>query len=269
MTVRVLDQGRWRDFRPGDLAPDDRGLTLGDGVFETFRANANGLRRSAAHADRLGAACAALDLPRPDWAMVEAEAVRQSAREARIIRVTITRGTGPRGLGPVPDAIGLVMLTGAPWSRSPDSLSLHVARLRRSPESLTARHKTLSYADNAAARREAVSAGADMALLLTSAGAVSGADCANVFAVKGGVLRTPSIACAIRPGVTRDAVIALARNRGMTVEEGEYTPDDFFAADAVFVTNSAMGVVPISRCGKRSFDRLEDDLDALRQAEAG
>ncbi|MEE2565785.1 aminotransferase class IV [Hyphobacterium marinum] len=269
MTVRVLDRGRWRDFRPGDLPPDDRGLALGDGVFETFRASAGGIRRSDAHADRLAAACEALDLPMPDWSDIVSESRRLAAAGSHIMRVTLTRGSGPRGLAPIPDASGLVMLTGSPWSPSRKSLVLHLSSLRRSPDSLSARHKTISYADNAAARREADAAGAGMALLLTSSGAVSGADCANVFALRGGVLRTPSTACAIRPGVTREVVLGLAREAGLAVEEGDYAPDDFLDADALFVTNAAMGIVAVSQCGSRHFDTGQAGLAALQQAEAG
>jgi len=269
MTVRVLDRGRWREFRPGDLSPDDRGLALGDGVFETYRATAEGIRRSAAHADRLTAACKALDLPMPDWADIVSESRRLAAEGPHIVRVTITRGPGPRGLAPIPGASGLVMLAGSEWSPPRESLVLHLSSLRRSPDSLSARHKTISYVDNAAARREADAAGADMALLLTSSGAVSGADCANVFALRGGVLRTPSTACAIRPGVTREVVLGLAREADLSVEEGDYVPDDFLEADAVFVTNAAMGIVAVSQCGSRHFDTGYAGLAALQLAEAG
>lgn len=267
--VRVLEGGSWRDHAPGDVRPDDRGLLLGDGVFETFRAGPEGVRRSAAHRDRLAAACQALDLEMPDWGVAEAEACRLAAAAPAMLRLTVTRGSGPRGLAPPPEERNRVMLSAAPWSAPPPSLSLHLSAIRRAPESLAARHKTLSYGDNAAARRDAVRQGADMALLLTSGGAVSGADCANVFAIQAGTLLTPSLACAIRDGVTRAAVLALADREGIAVREGACPPDRFLDADALFVTNTALGVVAVRRCGEYEFDLENPLLTGLRAGEAG
>ena len=241
--MRTWDGKGWRDFRPGDIAQDDRGFLLGDGVFETMRVSGQRIRLTDAHRNRFEAACAALDLVCPArWADVETAA---AGLADGTLRLTLTRGPGPRGIGPVAEPQPKLFLADFPVSAAPNAVSLKTASIRRSPDSLACRHKTLSYADNAAARREAAAAGADMALLLTTDGHVSGADCANLFWIDGEALCTPSTDCAIRPGVMREAVIRAAGDSGRAVREDAFSPAALMSAGAVFVTNAAMGVVPV------------------------
>ena len=250
--MRSWDGQGWREFRPSDIAPDDRGFLLGDGVFETMRVSGGRIRYSAAHRDRFEAACAALDFACPaGWGDVEGAAA--GLTEDSLLRLTLTRGPGPRGIAPVAEPSPRLFLADYPVSPAPTSVSLRVSSIRRSPQSHTCRHKTLSYADNTAARREAVSAGADMALLLTTDGQVSGADCANLFWIDGGALCTPSIDCAIRPGVMREAVIRAADDADLGVREEAFSPAALASAGAVFVTNAAMGLVPVRSVDGRAI----------------
>ncbi|WP_417494908.1 aminotransferase class IV, partial [Maricaulis sp.] len=133
------------------------------------------------------------------------------------------------------------LITAAPLPEAPASLSLATVSQRRSPSSIAARHKTLSYIDNAMARREAVRAGAGMALLLDTDGHLSGTDCANLFWMRDGRLFTPALECAVLPGTVRGAIMAEA-----AVEQGRFTPDELAQADCVFVTNALMGAVAVT-----------------------
>tara|TARA_R110002072_G_scaffold90929_8_gene203222 strand:- start:366 stop:1175 length:810 start_codon:yes stop_codon:yes gene_type:complete len=268
MIVRLLRSAQWHDAAPGDVSVEDRGLLLGDGVFETFVVTDGDIRHGAQHAARLKAACAALEIAFPDWTRVAEEAARLALPGRHVGRLTVTRGPGPRGLAPIANAVATIWLSLSPAAQPPRALALAVSRYKRSPSSLSAQHKTLSYADNAAARREAVAAGADMALMLTTGGHVSGGDCANIFAVSGSRLWTPSAECAIRCGVMRERVLALAGAQGLSVEEGRFALGDFEQADALFVTNSALGLVPVSRLGARAFSADHAIVGALRLAEA-
>lgn len=265
--MRTWDDQGWRAFVPGDVAPDDRGFLLGDGVFETMKVTDGRIRYSAAHRDRFETACAALDLVCPaGWGQVETAAAELP--DGSILRLTLTRGPGPRGIGPVMEPKPRLFLADFPASPVPESVSLRTVSIRRSPSSLASRYKTLSYADNAAARREAVASGADMALLLTTEGHVSGADCANLFWIEGDVLCTPSGECAIRPGVMREAVMAKARDTGLTVRESVFPPAALSSAGAVFVTNAAMGVVPVRAIDGRTVPASHPAMLTLQAAEA-
>lgn len=263
--MRTWDSGRWRAFEPGDLSPEDRGFLLGDGVFETMRVAGGRIRHAAAHRDRFEAACAALDLDcLADWAGIEAEV--KGFADGATLRLTLTRGPGPRGIGPIAEARPAAFLADFPPAEIPASLRLATSTLRRVPGSLACRYKTLSYADNAAARREAARAGADMALILTTDGHVSGGDCANLFWLSHDRLFTPGRDCAIREGVMREAVLGAASGMGLDIQEGVFAPGALDAAGAVFVTNAAMGVVPIHGIDARAIKTGHPVMSALRDA---
>ncbi|MEN0653585.1 MULTISPECIES: aminotransferase class IV [Hyphobacterium] len=263
--MRSWDGPGWREFEAGDIAPDDRGFLLGDGVFETMRVAGGQIRYSAAHRARFEAAGAALDLVSPaPWPAVEAEAA--GLPDGATLRLTLTRGPGPRGVSPFPDNHARLFLADFPPATGPTSVTLQISAIRRSPASLACRHKTLSYADNAAARREAVAAGADMALLLTAEGHVSGADCANVFWMSGDTVFTPSADCAIRPGVMREAVLKEAARSGLEVREGRFEAGVLARAGAIFVTNAATGLVPVQALDGRAVKTGHPAMLALREA---
>jgi 4-amino-4-deoxychorismate lyase len=82
--------------------------------------------------------------------------------------------------------------------------------------------------------------------MLTAAGHVAEGIVSNVFFVKDGCLFTPSLAAGILPGITRAFVMEFATGCGITVREGLYEPDELFAADEVFVTNSIQELVPVT-----------------------
>jgi branched-chain amino acid aminotransferase len=244
MTVWL--NGDWVADGAAGFAALDRGLLLGDGLFETLRYSGGQVFRLAQHEQRLRASCEALELACPlDWielAAIAGELAARNGLQDAAIRLSVTAGSGERGLARSISAKPSCMMTAAPLAPPPAALSLAISALRRSGSSFAARHKTLSYIDNVMARRQARQAGADMALLLDTEGRLSGADCANLFWLRDGVVFTPTLDCAVLPGTARAAILA-----GLTVEQGRFEPASLAAADHVFITNALMGAVPITR----------------------
>ena len=225
---------------------NDRGLLLGDGLFETLLAVDGDPSDWDAHLARLNAGCVALGLPAP--AEAEAWAAGQSALAAAgltqgraALRITWTAGSGGRGLDrPEPcDPVLFATASQAPAAAGP--LRLVTARTRRNAGSIASRHKTLSYLDNVLARREARQAGADEAVMLNSVEQVACAAAGNLFWVADGRLMTPALDCGILAGVTRAKVLAWARQAGVPVSEVMVGPSALDEAEAVFVTNSLAG----------------------------
>ncbi|HEY8618225.1 aminotransferase class IV [Phenylobacterium sp.] len=240
------------------IGPDDRGLLLGDGLFETLLAEGGRLRDEQAHLDRLAAGCAALGLPEPD----RAEAARRmhealssagldGARAA--VRLTLTAGGGGRGLDR-PDPLTPVMFaTAAPSPKPAGPVRLATASIRRNETSAASQLKTLSYLDNVLARREARAASADEALMLNTRGELACAAAANLFWIAGERLFTPALDCGVLPGITRARVIAVARSAGVPLDEVATGPDALAAADAVFVTNSLVRLRRVESLDGRPF----------------
>ncbi|WP_312164790.1 aminotransferase class IV [Phenylobacterium sp.] len=229
---------------------DDRGLLLGDGLFETLLAVDGALVAPQPHLDRMGGGCAALGLPPLDSAeagrlMAEALAGLDAPRAA--VRLTLTAGSGGRGLDR-PDAPQVrLFATAAPAPRPAEPADLITSTVRRNDLSPASRLKTLSYLDNVLARAEARGAGMDEALMLNTRGDVACAAAANLFWLWGGRLYTPSLACGALAGTMRARVIAAAADLGVETAQVRAGPAELARADAVFLTNSLIGVRPVRR----------------------
>ncbi|PZR37346.1 aminotransferase class IV [Caulobacter segnis] len=242
---------------------DDRGLLLGEGLFETLLAVDGELRHLDAHLDRMAAGCVVLGMP---FDRAEAEGlcrstVPPSGRMA--VRLTLTGGSGGRGLDRPADLKPRLFARVAAVAPVTTPARVMISHVRRNEGSPASRLKTLAYVDNVLARTEAVAAGVDEALMLNNRGDVVCGAAANVFWVEGGRLFTPALDCGVLPGVTRARLLA-----AQAVEEVAAGPQVLEQAEAVFLTNSLIGVRPVSRLGERTFaphplvERLRSALPA-------
>lgn len=111
---------------------------------------------------------------------------------------------------------------------------------------------TGQYTNSVLAKREAKLAGYDEAILLDSSGYVSEGSGENIFTVRRGVLYTPDLSCSILEGITRDTVITLARELGLTVVETRLTRDQLWLSDEVFFTGTAAEVTPVREIDNRT-----------------
>ena len=230
------------------ISQDDRGLLLGDGLFETMLAVDGVLPYLPAHLDRMAAGCAVLNLPfeRSQAERLVREAAPAAGRFA--VRLTLTAGSGGRGLDRPAAPVPRLFATAAPTAPPTAPAALIVAETRRNEGSPTARLKTLAYLDSVLARAEARAAGADEAVMLNNRGEVACAAAANLFWIEGGRLFTPRLDCGVLAGITRARLMA-----SRPVEEVAVGIQALERADAVFLTNSLIGARPVSRLGDRTF----------------
>ncbi len=233
------------------LSANDRGLLLGDGVFETLRVYAGKPFALDQHLSLLAAGARALAIPLPQWDMKAAVADTlagnglDSAHAS--LRITLTRGPGPRGLLAPKEPKPSLLVSAAELRDTGASrpASAILASLRRNETSPLSRLKTLNYLENVLARQEAAAAGAEEALLRNTAGRLTGASAANLFLVKDGTLITPPEEEGLRAGVTRGIVMALAAELGTAVREVPFTLKDVDLADEAFLTNSLIEIRPL------------------------
>ena len=237
------------------IDPGDRGFTLGDGLFETLAAQDGVLRDVDRHLDRLAAGCAALGLPEPDRSEAKRLmlAALPDATGRWAVRLTLTAGSGGRGLDRPAHLRPTMIATAAPAPPTAGPARLITATVRRNETSPGSRLKTLSYLDNVLARREARAAGADEAVMLNTRGHVACAAAGNLFWIAGGELFTPSLACGVLAGITREDVIVAARGLGVAVQEVVAGPEALAAADAVLITNSLIGVRAVATLDGRGL----------------
>jgi branched-chain amino acid aminotransferase len=260
---------RYSSFAPFDLR--DRGLALGDGIFETvFVMNRVALwlplhlDRLMWSAETLGIAC-----ERNRIEAAAADLLREGGAGPQVLRVTLTRGLAARGLagdGAAPTLFAALDPFDAALIGQP--ARLYTTGIRRNEASVASMHKTLSYVDNIVAARQAKANDADDALMLNAAGQVASSTIANIFLVQGGKLVTPALNQGILPGVMRAVVLKQARERGIRIEERAVAPVELFAADAVFLSNSLRFVRPVTAIDGQRLGEADTSpyLDALIQA---
>lgn len=239
--------GKLHTTAPGPFDLRDRGLTLADGVFDTMLVLAGRPVFPDYHLDRLMRACETLRIEVERATVAAAMRDLAAAGEGdAIIRVTVTRGAGARGLRIVPGMSPTVLGVRSPWQ--PDMafqpVRLATSAIRRNATSPLSRIKSLAYLDNVLALDEALAAGADDALILSTEGNVACTSAGNVFVLRRGDLLTPPVSDGVLDGTVRDLLLRHATRVGLQPSERALSPDDLLGADAVFATNSARLISP-------------------------
>lgn len=110
---------------------------------------------------------------------------------------------------------------------------------------------SVAFLNNILAKIEGIQAGCIEALMLNHKGEVAECTGDNVFLVRGGVLQTPPLEASILEGVTRNAVIDVAREAGIDVREMPLTKHDVYIADECFLTGTAAEIIPVVRVDSR------------------
>ncbi|MEQ8267040.1 MAG: aminotransferase class IV [Parvibaculum sp.] len=258
--MKIWLNGKVTEAESARIDPADRGFLLGDGLFETMLARKGHIAFLDEHLLRLASSADMIGIEMPFGPahiedacreILEANELDEAPRAS--VRLTLTRGPAPRGLA-IPENPSPTMLIGcAPAAEPPLRLSAIVATPRRNAWSASARIKALPYLDNVLAKEEARTKGADEALMLDTHGNLACASAANIFLWEGDTLLTPSEACGILPGITRAAVLELAPDMGIDAFEEEIPPARLAGATGAFLTNSLMGMVPLTRIDGRDI----------------
>lgn len=250
MSARILLNGS----ADATLGADDRGLCYGDGLFETVLFVAGRAPLWPRHMARLAQGCARLRLPAPDIDRLAAEAAQAGGGLARaIVRITLTRGAGPRGYAIPADQqpTRLVAATPAPpipahWYHRGIRVRRCALRLAEQPALAGVKH--LNRLEQVLARAEWSDAEIAEGLLCDASGRVICATSANLFAVIDGRLVTPALERCGVAGVARAEVLArrdcAVRDVGM---------EELMRADEVFLTNSVRGIVPVAALDGRRW----------------
>jgi branched-subunit amino acid aminotransferase/4-amino-4-deoxychorismate lyase len=239
-------EGRVLPEADATIPVTDRGFSYGDGLFETLRTRRRRVFRLDRHLDRLAKGAGAIGLTIPAGIEAAVEALLDAAGiEEGALRLIVTRGRGARGLRPGADSRPTLLLSlhPAPPFEVVAPLAFGTSDERVFSRSLLAGLKTLGSLPNITALLRTAG---DDALLMDERQRVARGSSSNLFWVgPEGQLRTPSTACGIRAGVTREAVTEVAGSMGQNVREGEWPLAELADAREAFATSSLRGVAPI------------------------
>lgn len=233
----------------------DHGLLYGDGVFEGIRVYGGKVFLHQEHIARLYESALAIRLPIPMSTSEMIDAVNMTVKENGIvdgyIRLVVTRGGGSLGLDIRKTSNPQVIIIADTITLYPKEIYengmklITASTIRNHPGALSARIKSLNYLNNILAKIEGIDAGSPEALMLNHKGEVAECSGDNIFIVKDGVLKTPGPDAGILEGLTRNAVMQIARESGYEVKERVLLRHDIYIADECFLTGSAAEVVPV------------------------
>ena len=239
----------------GQLNVTDRGLTFGDGVFETLRIAAGRARFLGLHWQRLRLGCERLQIHGVDYAELETHLRAAAATVADgMAKLIVTRGPSHR-LGYAPEVVGsptriLTLYPGvAPWPPTA-RVVFSAASLGENPQLAGLKH--LNRLENVLARA-ALPADCEEALLCSVQGPVICGTSSNVFIVLAGELCTPLLNRCGVAGIMRRLVLREAAAAGVTVREQLLTRADLQDAAEIFLTNARVGVWPVSKIANQAL----------------
>ncbi|WP_297461217.1 branched-chain amino acid transaminase [Ferrovum sp.] len=257
--------GRYIPWRTANTHVLTHSLHYGMAVFEGVRAyqttEGTALFRLREHTERLLRSAHILQIPVPftlETLMdAQCQVVAQNHLKEGYIRPLVYLGSEKMGVSPR-GAQTHVAIAAWPWGAYLGEEALQQG-IRVKVSSYTRHHPNITlckakasgnYMNSILANNEATADGYDEALLLDVEGFVAEGSGENLFMVKRGVLYTPDLSSALE-GITRDSIIQLAQERGITVLERRISRDELYTADEVFFTGTAAEVTPIREIDRR------------------
>lgn len=254
----------WVDGVPAESLPlPDRGLDFGDGLFETMLLRGGNPLYLDLHLQRLGRGLRALAFPDCMDRVREALQLAFSTVAERgwtwaAMRLTVTRGSGPRGYAPPLEAAPRTILSATPLAGSPLEMlppaRLSMAAVRWPVQPILAGLKHLNRLEQVLAAAEVRRAGTEEAIMLGQGGELVSVTAGNLFLLVKGELLTPRLdSCGIA-GTRRSLVMQRwAPACKLAVRETVLGSAQLEACQEMFFSNSLVGLRPIDRLGKRRF----------------
>lgn len=215
---------------PNDSFVVDDGFWFGHGVFETIRVHDRPLFWEQ-HISRLNAGLTALQIREPLDSAELLNSLNTLGISTCVVKIAVTAENIVFQTRPLPIDV-------------PPTYTLMPVDNLRSRHPLVLGCKSLNYLENLLARGQAVAQGYDDALFVDEDGTITETSRANIFFYRDSLLRTPDQSAGLLPGIVRQWVFDC-----MPVETGVWTLNDLLSADAVLVTNSVIGVRPVTRIG--------------------
>lgn len=227
----------------------------GYGIFETIKFVDDKLFFFEEHMERLYNGCQLIDL-KINTQLLALHSVRATCQElielnqiqAGAVRISYVKNHH--------DCLLLIVIKDQIYSPSRYEKGFHLsyAKIKRNPYSPLTKVKSNNYLENILARRRVLEQGYDEALFLNVYDEICEGSISNIFFVKDEIIFTPAIECGVLPGIIRKQVLELIRDLGLRVQVGRYEREFAVTVDEIFITNSLMDIMPVTRLEDRKLD---------------
>lgn len=253
----------WHNENDCPITPTDRGITLGDGVFDTMLIENGKTIHAQDHIERVLRHAGILkitNLPDTDEILERVHELinKNGAKQGRhALRTTITRGEGTRGLTPPENSRPLIIMRMSEITQSPPPAKAWISKTtRRNEHSPISRIKSTNYADNILALLEAKDNNSNEAILLNTKNNVTCASAGNIYIVENHKLYTPPLSDGVMDGVTRCKLI-----KTHDIKEETITEERLLNAEHIYISN-AISIRPVITLN--GIDKLSDQEQHLK-----
>ena len=264
MEGKIWMDGRLVEWRDANVHLLTHAMHYASAVFEGERAYSGTIFKSREHSQRLLDSGRALDMEIP-WTVDEIEAAKYETMRANdltdaYVRVLAWRGAGEdMGVSSARNKVRMAVATWA-WGDYYGEAKMKGARLdiakwkRPSPETAPSHAKAAGlYMICTMSKHAAEAKGCSDAMMFDYRGYVAEATGANIFFVKDGEVHTPLADCFLN-GLTRQTVIGMLKDRGLTVNERHIMPEELEGFEQCWLTGTAAEVTPVAQIGDYSFE---------------
>tara|TARA_Y100001956_G_scaffold81552_2_gene99444 strand:- start:2917 stop:3720 length:804 start_codon:yes stop_codon:yes gene_type:complete len=237
----------------------DRSFQYGDGCFTTMLTVDGQIQHWPKHIERMNACLEALGIELPDWNLIEQWLNRMVRPEAKAgLKLHISRGEGGRGYSPTQVTSSNVTISAFPFPSHYEQwcqggIELGVCRKRLGINPLLAGHKHNNRLEQILLKADIEQQGFVDGVALDWNGKVVETTMANLFWWKGDTLHTPLLVSAGVAGVMRKVVLEVASDLDISIQQSEYSLEELLGAEEIFITNSILGIAPVSAIGEQTF----------------
>ena len=250
------------------LLSQDRLVLYGYGLFETLFITEHGPQFVDLHWQRLnrGADMLGLSIPTKDqWLKLIQEFIEQNpCLFPYALRITLSGGI-PETMHPSQFLFHRRFIPYTP-AQYESGIKLCILPTLRNEHSPLTSIKSTNYLENILAKQKAKNEGADEGLWLNTKGNLCEGTMSNLFFIKKGTIFTPSLQSGCLPGTRRQLILRLAGFLKIPIEQGLYTLSDLFEAEAIFMTNALMGLMPVCKIDNYIFLSVEHSIFKALQA---
>ncbi len=273
--MKIYLNGRILPEEEATVSATDHGFLYGAGFFETFRTFNGRAFLIDEHLKRLKSGCEQIRIrygntflgTEPRMEPVLTELLKANDLPDAAFRYTVSAGPTPGGLPRQAYTAPTELLVPRPLSENDSQpVSLHVLTTRRNSSEFDPRPKSVNYLNSLAGHFELLdrkTAPGDEGIMLSPDGRLCEGVTSNLFLIRDGCVHTPRCTGRILPGVTRQFLLGLARSRRLPHIEGDYTLADMTPSDAVFLTNSVRGLIPVSAVFGAERERIWENDSSL------
>ncbi len=224
----------------GDLSEDkiflDSGFFFGRGVFETILVKEKPILLEA-HIQRLNKGLNTLNVNKKITEEEVYSGIQKLNCKNSVLKIMVSEKNT------------VISTRELPYKNSDyeRGFSIGLSDVRRNAHSNLTYVKSFNYVENILERDKIINKGYNEALFLNTEGFISEGAISNIFFIQDGIIFTPKIKCGLLPGIIREFVIQNSLSIGFKIQEGEFTLDRLMEAQGVFITNSVMGIMKVSK----------------------